>query len=644
MKKLLFTCMTLATLIHAQAQTQRRCGSAEHYQQMLQQNPDFAQQRNFIENQTAQFQTLPDNEQKRVVITIPVVVHVLYNTATQNISDAQIQSQISILNADYRKLNADASLIPSAFAGVAADCEIQFCMAQQTPTGAATTGIERISTTKTAFDASLDNAKSSSTGGANAWDASKYLNIWVVPSIVDGTTTGILGYAQFPGGPAATDGVVIGYKYFGNTGTATAPYNKGRTATHEVGHWLNLYHIWGDDGTGCSGSDLVNDTPNQADENYGCPTFPTVSCSNGPNGDMFMNYMDYSDDACMYMFTAGQKTRISSLFAVGGSRYSLTTSPGCTPGGTVSCGTPSGLNSSNITATGATIGWTAVSGATSYNVQYKLSTATTWTTLTASVNSAAISGLTASSTYNVQVQANCNGTLSAYATAINFTTSASSTGTCTNNYESNNTRATATTIANNTNITSMIGTSTDNDYFKITTTSAAPKLKVTLTNLPKDYDLKLYNASGTLLASSLATGTTSETVKYNTATAGATYYAQVYGFSGAFSTTSCYTLLASTSASNFKEESTIEEIAKPAFNLYPNPVQDKFTVSFFEEGNKHVTINVYSAVGQKVAAQQMLTIEGENESSFDVHEMPKGMYLVELITDSERKVVKFTHQ
>src|SRR5207237_8069001 len=120
----------------------------------------------------------------------------------------------------------------------------------------------------------------------------------------------VLGYAQFPGGPAATDGVVIAQSCFGNTGTAAYPFNKGRTATHEVGHWLNLYHIWGDDGTACTGSDLVGDTPNQGDENYGCPAFPSVSCSNGPNGDMFMNYMDYTDDACLFMFSAVQKTRM----------------------------------------------------------------------------------------------------------------------------------------------------------------------------------------------------------------------------------------------------------------------------------------------------------------------------------------------
>ena len=106
--------------------------------------------------------------------------------------------------------------------------------------------------------------------------------------------------------------VVILHSAFGTTGTAAAPFDRGRTATHEIGHWLNLYHIWGDDGTGCNGSDEVDDTPNCAGPNTGFLTFPSISCDNGPDGDMFMNYMDYTDDACMCMFTAEQVARIQA--------------------------------------------------------------------------------------------------------------------------------------------------------------------------------------------------------------------------------------------------------------------------------------------------------------------------------------------
>ena len=132
----------------------------------------------------------------------------------------------------------------------------------------------------------------------------KYLNMWVCA-----LSGGLLGYAQFPGGPSATDGVVINTLAFGTSGTAEAPFDLGRTATHEVGHYFNLRHIWGDT-EDCSGTDFVADTPNAAGPNYGTPAFPTVSCGNGPNGDMFMNYMDYVDDAAMFLFTAQQVVRM----------------------------------------------------------------------------------------------------------------------------------------------------------------------------------------------------------------------------------------------------------------------------------------------------------------------------------------------
>jgi hypothetical protein len=131
---------------------------------------------------------------------------------------------------------------------------------------------------------------------------------------------GILGYAQFPGGSSATDGVVIDDNAFGKTGTVSYPYDKGRTATHEVGHWMNLRHIWGD--ANC-GSDLVGDTPSHNTANYGCPSYPHRSTCSGTPVEMTMNYMDYTDDACMYMFSVGQRTRMLAVFSSGGPRNSF---------------------------------------------------------------------------------------------------------------------------------------------------------------------------------------------------------------------------------------------------------------------------------------------------------------------------------
>lgn len=296
------------------ASNQRNCQAMEVLEMQLQKDPKLATRMTQIEEFTYHFENAMANKGKpgsggdpeptpyNGIVTIPVVVHVIYNTTQQNISDAQIQSQIDVLNEDFAKTNSDVSLVPAEFSGLATNSEIRFTLAATT----------RKSTAKTSWG--TNNAmKSSSQGGVDAWDATKYLNIWVCN--IGG---GILGYAQFPGGSAATDGVVIGPEFFGRVGYLAAPFNKGRTATHEVGHWLNLRHIWGDGR--CSADDFVVDTPVSDGPNYGCPSYPTVNCR---SNDMTMNYMDYTDDACMFMFSEGQKTRMRSLFALGGFRQSF---------------------------------------------------------------------------------------------------------------------------------------------------------------------------------------------------------------------------------------------------------------------------------------------------------------------------------
>jgi hypothetical protein len=258
------------------------------------------------------------------IITIPVVVHVLYNTQDQNISDDQIISQIEVLNRDYRRLNADTSNTPLPFRAVAADARIMFCLAKVAPDGRSTSGIVRRHTNNPYFLLD-DGMKFDAAGGADAWDPAHYLNIWVCSMMGRA-----LGYSSLPGDPAETDGVVINYDVFGSRGNLRAPYTLGRTATHEVGHWLGLKHIWGD--ANC-GSDDVDDTPTQSSYNYNCPNFPKMSaCSPNANGDMFMNYMDLTSDACMNIFTHGQKQRMRSLFALGHVRNSFLNSYECDGG------------------------------------------------------------------------------------------------------------------------------------------------------------------------------------------------------------------------------------------------------------------------------------------------------------------------
>ncbi len=226
-----FAILLFALLNTASLNAQRKCGSYDHLQDMMQSDPDFAASRQAIEQQTTAFLANPANlNNNRAVITIPVVVHVVYNTTAQNVSQAQIQSQIDRLNLDYRKLNTDWTNTPSVWQSLVTDYQIEFCLASRDPNGNSTTGIIRKQTSTTSFSTN-DNVKRAANGGDDAWPAASYLNLWVC-----NLSGGVLGYAQFPGGAAATDGVVINYTAFGSTGTAAAPYNLGRTATHEIGH------------------------------------------------------------------------------------------------------------------------------------------------------------------------------------------------------------------------------------------------------------------------------------------------------------------------------------------------------------------------------------------------------------------------
>lgn len=316
--------------VTAQQEFGRTCGTMDVDQRLRATVSGYAASRDAIEA----FQQSYRNDHRRSgegarsrQAVIPVVVHVVWNQAVQNIADAQIQSQIDALNRDYRLANADVATAPDVFEALSVDTLVQFALAVRDPNCQATNGITRSNTATASF--TWDDAVKF-VAGAEAWPADKYLNLWVAP-----LSGGLLGYAQFPGGPANTDGVVIDYTAFGTQGTAAFPFNLGRTATHEIGHWLDLYHIWGDDCApdcvcgACFGNDLVDDTPNQGGCRSGCPAFPQISCGNGPDGDMYVNYMDYTDDRCMVMFTTDQSTRIdATLF---GARAAILASDGLVP-------------------------------------------------------------------------------------------------------------------------------------------------------------------------------------------------------------------------------------------------------------------------------------------------------------------------
>ncbi len=303
-----------------QLSAQRNCISFNYQQQQLNTDPSLQMKMDAIESFTRQHTNTTDllsRTEGTSVITIPVVVHILFHEAGENISDQQVINQIAILNRCFRRTNADSINTPQYFKPLAADCEIEFKLATSDPRKRNTNGIVRKYSPIVWWSAD-DKMKFSSETGDDAWDSKSYLNIWIC------NLDQVAGYSSVISGPANKDGVVLGFNIIGSTG-ASDGFNMGKTAVHEVGHWLNLKHLWGD--TDC-GDDLVDDTPKQSTYTVGCPSAIRISCGNGANGNMYMNYMDFTEDGCMNMFTYGQKARMRALFVSGGLRNSILSSTG----------------------------------------------------------------------------------------------------------------------------------------------------------------------------------------------------------------------------------------------------------------------------------------------------------------------------
>jgi hypothetical protein len=277
--------------------SRRVCATVQNHFRLLDQYPQFRFNQASLEGFARVARDSGGRNLRTGPFLIPCVVHVVYRTDEENISEAQIQSQIDVLNQDFTATNTDINQVPEPFKPLVGTPQIRFVLA--------TNGITRTQTNRNSFGVD-DTVKSQATGGIDPWDTNRYLNLWVCT-----LSDSLLGYAQFPGGPPETDGVVILNTAFGTQGTAAAPFDRGRTVTHEIGHYLNLSHIWGENRIPtCTDSDFVDDTPNQFGPNTGKPDFPRRSCSNSLNGDMFMNYMDYVDDDAMVMFTQGQAVRM----------------------------------------------------------------------------------------------------------------------------------------------------------------------------------------------------------------------------------------------------------------------------------------------------------------------------------------------
>jgi PKD repeat protein len=389
MKRILLMTLMAIFCTHAVfAQTpQRNCGTLLHHEYLKQTRPNYENDLNQYNQMIDQYladKALGKSNSTAAIVTIPVVVHVVYRTAAENISNAQAASQVQVLNDDFAKLNADAIKVTQpTFSTVASGAQIRFCLAQRDPLGNATTGVVHYSTTVTSFNTN-DNVKNSATGGATAWDVTKYVNIWVC-----NLGTSLLGYGEFPTGSLSnTWGLVINYRYTGSGGSAQSPFNLGRTGTHEFGHCFNLFHIWGDDGGACSGSDQCSDTPNQGSEHYGPfaqGSIQTDACSPSSPGTMWMNYMDYTDDASMYMFTAQQCARMEAVVNTAPWNV-LASSLGCTPVSALDAGMTSvitpvnGSSSCNTSVTPkVTLSNTGSTTLTSAKVMYKMDALATQT-------------------------------------------------------------------------------------------------------------------------------------------------------------------------------------------------------------------------------------------------------------------------
>ncbi|HLP37796.1 M43 family zinc metalloprotease [Lacibacter sp.] len=351
-KPVLFLLLISTCCLYTSAQKQKttatkrinsfqRCGTQTLFDEAVKKDPKLkTRMLNNRQNVVARYDQLNQFNQllrTNAIITIPVVVHVILANPSL-VTDAQIQSQIDVLNADYGGLNADSVRIPAAFKSRFGKGNLRFCLAKRDPQGEATNGIVRVASTTLSDPGEADPVKFTCEGGSDAWDASRYLNIWVCEM-----PDGFLGYAYYaslplPDVPLNERGFVNNYQAFGKNGTAVAPYNQGRTATHEIGHFFDLEHIWGpnncDGAQSCSDDDGIADTPSQFDCTFGAPAADSVildACQTTAPGIMWMNYMDYVDDRAMVMYTTQQQLRMEATLATVPWMQSLASSNGCTP-------------------------------------------------------------------------------------------------------------------------------------------------------------------------------------------------------------------------------------------------------------------------------------------------------------------------
>lgn len=295
--------------------TYRKFATQQVHERLLKEHPEFSGNQHSIEEWVYKYSSQSAGQEK---FTIPVVFHIITFEGKKPIDAIQIQSQLAALNRDFgnRKLSASHPAdIAAGFLERTAKMDVDFCLPKSSPSGQITTGITYTNTTLTGWS-TANGMKFSGDKGVDAWDPDRYLNVWVVDMNKD-----VAGYAQMPGGPKVTDGIVIDPDYFGIGSGLTQPYSEGKTLTHLVGSYLGLYELW--DYKGRCRDDRVADTPIHNSPNVGCKTHNHLSFCAGEMTEMLMNFMDNSDDPCMDMFTEGQKQRVMAMLGPGGPRHNL---------------------------------------------------------------------------------------------------------------------------------------------------------------------------------------------------------------------------------------------------------------------------------------------------------------------------------
>jgi hypothetical protein len=648
-----------------------QCGNAQLDAYLRATDPEYAEivQKNqeTIEEALAHY-----SNTERQIVTIPVVVHIVHHTSAvlNSITDAQVQSQIDVLNRDFAKENSDVTWTPPQFLGRAADTEIRFCLARKDPNGVYTTGIERRLTTTTTFpypETSTNTVKKFANGGLDPWIQDNYLNIWVY-DIPDASSVQGYSYNAAYATISANkwrDGLVVDYKTFGTIGSASnnaaLGRNMGRTAVHEIGHYLGLCHLWGCNNDDHCATDNCADTPAQHDNNFALPAPDShsggVICTpidplNDPSyGDLFMNYMDYTDDKARIMFTTDQKALMHTTISLYRSGLN---SNACGIGTSAPATAPRGIYVNEIEQNSAKVHWIN-STAISYKVDYRDVTAnqTSFYSIPTYENYASLTGLTAGHNYEIKVF-NVYSGVSVSSGSLNFTTNGNFSY-CGSGPDVSNSRNSALTIPISTNggvtsseIFSCIGSSGDVDWFKFTTPSNKTKFRAVLKNLSRDYDMRIYQGlNSTLPVDDPATPLKpfrEQEVVINNATLSNTYYIEVKGFRsqdfdpifGSYTIYIRYNNTNYTSKNDTEEEIEGEPLQlMNSLDIYPNPAQNQITVNFESPKETSGKFSVLNLMGQTVLEQKINTAEGTNTLNLDVSQLSKGVYFVNLVLDQE---------